>query len=335
MRQSRVNRKEINFMSTKPNDIVRVRARANGRASVYEANAWCQSLSQGVLDGNGVIQNTSADMNVLVGGTSSKPDVVIASNPSGYKVALDIVGQQAVAITAPASNKRITSIVAYTDDLSLASTDTSITGSPSSCGLIVVNGTASASPSAPDDATIRTAITADGATGSQACYCVLAEILVDHTTTTITNSLIDNKISGVNQIADLAVKSNSIDFTTIRDNVIIETGTIAAKTVTTSYTNMITYTIPEDGIYLIWGKGTRSNNSADGLMIAMRFRLDSVLIEETIFPTVKNYRGNVENITTLFSVAKCKAGQSLAIDERKDIDAGPMLGLDYTIAKIC
>ena len=204
-------------MSTNPNDIVRVRARANGRASVYEANAWCQSLSQGVLDGNGVVQNTSADMNVLVGGTSSKPDVVIASNPSGYKVALDIVGQQAVAITVPASNKRITSIVAYTDDLSLASTDTSITGSPSSCGLIVVNGTASASPSAPDDATIRTAITADGATGSQACYCVLAEILVDHTTTTITNSIIDNKISGVNQIADLAVKSNSIDFTTITD----------------------------------------------------------------------------------------------------------------------
>ena len=201
-------------MSTNPNDIVRVRARANGRASVYEANAWCQSLSQGVLDGNGVIQNTSADMNVLVGGTSSKPDVVIASNPSGYKIALDIVGQQAVAITAPASNKRITSIVAYTDDLSLASTDENITGSPSSCGLIVVNGTASASPSAPDDATIRTAITADGATGSQACYCVLAEILVDHTTTTITNSLIDNKISGVNQIADLAVKSNSIDWTT-------------------------------------------------------------------------------------------------------------------------
>ena len=115
---------------------------------------------------------------------------------------------------------------------------------------------------------------------------------------------------------------------------IIETGTIATKIVTTSYTNMITYTIPEDGIYLIWAKGTRSNNSGDGLMIAMRFRLDSVLIEETIFPTVKNYRGNVENITTLFSVAKCKAGQSLTIDERKDIDVGPMLGLDYTIAKI-
>ena len=239
-------------MSTNPNDIVRVRARANGRASVYEANAWCQSLSQGVLDGNGVVQNTSADMNVLVGGTSNKPDVVIASNPSGYKIALDIVGQQAVAITAPASNKRITSIVAYTDDLSLASTDENITGSPSSCGLIVVNGTASASPSAPDDATIRTAITDDGATGSQACYCVLAEILVDHTTTTITNSLIDNKISGVNQIADLAVKSNSIDWTTFEQPF----SQIISQNTKTTYTETIDCSaIPSGAKFLVIASG--------------------------------------------------------------------------------
>ena len=125
-----------------------------------------------------------------------------------------------------------------------------------------------------------------------------------------------------------------IDFTTIRDNVIIETGTIAAKIVTASWTNILTYTIPEDGIYLIWGKGTRGNNSADGFLVFMRFRLDSVLIEETIVPTVKNYLGNVENITTLFGVAKCTAGQSLTIDEKKDKDVGPSLGLDYTIAKI-
>ena len=115
---------------------------------------------------------------------------------------------------------------------------------------------------------------------------------------------------------------------------IIETGSVSAKTVTTSWANILTYEIPEDGIYLIWGKGTRGNNSADGFLAFMRFRLDSVLIEETIVPTVKNYLGNVENITTLFSIAKCKAGQSLTIDERKDRDVGPSLGLDYTIAKI-
>ena len=125
----------------------------------------------------------------------------------------------------------------------------------------------------------------------------------------------------------------NIDFTTIRDNVIIETGSVSAKTVTTSWANILTYEIPEDGIYLIWGKGTRSGNSGDGILVFMRFRLDSVLIEETIVPTVKNYLGNVENITTLFSVVKCTAGQSLTIDERKDRNVGPSLGLDYTIAK--
>ena len=151
---------------TNPDNIVRVRARNGGRASVYEANGWAQAYTTGLVEGNGVVQNTSADMNVLVGGSASKPDVILAENPSGYRIALDLVGQQAVAVTAPATNSRISAIVAYTDDLSLQSTQDTITGSPASCGLIVVNGTASSSPSAPSDTQIRNAITADGATGS-------------------------------------------------------------------------------------------------------------------------------------------------------------------------
>ena len=192
---------------TNPDNIVRVRARNGGRASVYEANGWAQAYSAGILEGSGVIQNTPADMNVLVGGSATKPDVVLASNPAGYKIALDIIGQQAVAITAPASNKRISVIVAYTDDLSLATTQDTVTGSPASCGLIVVNGTAANSPTAPTDAQIRTAITSDGATGSQAAYCVLAEILVENGTTAVDNSMITPKIA--------AIGADNIDFTTI------------------------------------------------------------------------------------------------------------------------
>lgn len=198
---------------TNPSNIVRTRARISGRASVYEANAWCQPFSVGLLDGNGVLQNTSPDMNVLVGGSSStKPDTIIASTPSGYKIALDIVGQQAVAITAPASNSRITCIVAYTNDLSVASTDTAVTGSPSSCGLIVVNGTSSASPVAPDDTAIRAAITADGATGSQAAYCIIAKMTIASTTTAITNSLITITTStlSMTKIADLNITTAKI-----------------------------------------------------------------------------------------------------------------------------
>ena len=207
---------------TNPDNIVRVRARNGGRASVYEANGWAQAFSAGLVEGNGVIQNTSPDMNVLVGGSTTKPDVILATNPAGYKIALDIVGQQAVAITAPATNSRISSIVAYTDDLALATTEDTVTGSPASCGLIVVNGTTSGSPTAPDDGTIRSAITADGATGSQAAYCIIANITVSSATTAITNSLISmnsaltDKVSvNTAQIEDDAVTNDKVDWSSI------------------------------------------------------------------------------------------------------------------------
>ena len=195
---------------TNPDNIVRVRARNGGRASVYEANGWAQAYTSGLVEGNGVIQNTSADMHVLVGGSATKPDVVLAENPAGYKIALDLVGQQAITITTPASNSRISAIVAYTDDLAIASSQDTITGSPASCGLIVVNGTASSSPTEPTDNQIRTAITADGATGSQAAYCVIATILVASDTTTITDSLIMMNIA--------QIRSSNIDFTTYTED---------------------------------------------------------------------------------------------------------------------
>ena len=215
---------------TNPDNIVRVRARNGGRASVYEANGWAQAYSAGLLEGNGVKQNTSADMNVLVGGSTTKPDVVLAQNAAGYRVALDIVGQQAVAITKPASNSRISAIVAYTDDLSLGTTEDTVTGSPSTCGLIVVNGTAASTPSEPTDTQIRNAITADGATGSQAAYCVIATILVASNTTTITDSLITNKAA---KLAGTGVVSSSnIDFTTFSTTDEIVCGTwINGKTI--------------------------------------------------------------------------------------------------------
>lgn len=193
---------------TNPDNIVRVRARNGGRASVYEANGWCQAYGSGILEGTGVVQNTVANMTVLVGGSSSKPDVLIAQNPAGYKIALDLVGQQPVTITTPASNSRISAIVAYTDDLALESTEDTVTGSPASCGLIVVNGNTSASPSAPTDTQIRSAITSDGATGSQASYAIIATIRVASNTTSITDALITRNQAGV--------QSSKIDFKTFK-----------------------------------------------------------------------------------------------------------------------
>lgn len=223
---------------TNPNNIVRVRARNGGRASVYEANAWAQGFSMGILEGYGVTQNTSADMNVLVGGSATKPDVLIAQNPAGYKIALDIIGRQAVAITAPASNSRISAIVAYTNDLSLSTTQDDVTGSPASCGLIVVNGTAAANPVAPTDSQIRTAITSDGATGSQAAYCVIATIKVASNTTLITNSLISTN--------QATIGAKNIDLATS-----IAYSKISNTTTYSDETTMATIEIPSTGKYYI------------------------------------------------------------------------------------
>ena len=195
---------------TNPGKIVRLRSRPNGRGSVYEANMWAQQHSDGLFSGRGVIRNTVADMNVLVGGTTDNPDVVLGKLPSGFLIALDIVGQQVIRITAPSSNKRIASVVAYSDNIALNSTDTNTTGSPSSCGLIVVYGSTSATPVAPTESQIRQAVTQDGATGSQAVIAVIANITTESSTTTITDEMIAINYG--------KLSSHSIDFTTMPGN---------------------------------------------------------------------------------------------------------------------
>ena len=195
---------------TNPGKIVRLRSRPNGRGSAYEANMWAQQHSDGLFSGRGVIRNTVADMNVLVGGTTDNPDVVLGKLPSGFLIALDIVGQQVIRITAPSSNKRIASVVAYSDNIALNSTDTNTTGSPSSCGLIVVYGPTSATPVAPTESQIRQAVTQDGATGSQAVIAVIANITTESSTTTITDEMIAINYG--------KLSSHSIDLTTMPGN---------------------------------------------------------------------------------------------------------------------
>lgn len=176
---------------TNPSNIVRLHSRNGGRASIYEANAPYQIFDNGIFKGSGVVPATG--LNIAVGGSASNPDIVIAENPSGYKIALDIVGTTTLTLTAPVSNSKIVAVVAYTDDLATISTDTTTTGNPSYNGLILVDGATGATPEQPDDATIRAAITADGATGSQAAYSIIALITVASTTDTITDTLINNQ----------------------------------------------------------------------------------------------------------------------------------------------
>lgn len=185
---------------TNPDNTVRVRARKNGRASVYEANAWAQPYSTGALTGTAVTATSPATLGVTINGDANAPAIVIAKNPSGYKIALDLTAEVSLPLTAPASTSQIVAIVAYTDDLSVIGTDSEETGSPSSCGLLAVYGTASSSPVAPSDAAIRTAITADGANGAEASYAILATISLTSTTTAVSANNITTNISSIEPV---------------------------------------------------------------------------------------------------------------------------------------
>ena len=185
---------------TNPNNAVRVSSRNGGRGSVYEANAWAQAYGNGILTGNGVTPSTG--MTIAVGGTTACPDVVIATNASGYKIGLDLVDSATVTVSKPASNKKIVAIVAYTNDLAVASTESNITGNPASCGLIAVDGTVSANPVDPTDAQIRTAITSDGGTGPSAAYGIIGTILLTSSTSSITSGIITRR-SAVSGLIDI------------------------------------------------------------------------------------------------------------------------------------
>ena len=269
---------------TNPDNIVRVRARNGGRASVYEANGWAQSYTSGLLDGTGVIQNTSANMNVLVGGSATNPDVLLAENPNGYKIALDIVGQQAIAVTAPASNKRITAIVAYTDDLSLSTTQDTVTGSPASCGLIAVNGTAASSPSAPTDTQIRNAITSDGATGSQAAYCVIATIEIASGTTAITDSLIT--------INRAQIGSSNIDFATFAGcTEPWEKFSGTKNSVGSTAVETKSYTIPNSGLYEVYIWASNGSGSSKGRVSVFCYQNNNSIMDVGAW-SITAYSGN-------------------------------------------
>lgn len=287
---------------TNPDNIVRVRARNGGRASVYEANGWCQAYGSGILEGTGVVQNTVANMTVLVGGSSSKPDVLIAQNPAGYKIALDLVGQQPVTITAPASNSRISAIVAYTDDLALESTEDTVTGSPASCGLIVVNGSSSASPNAPTDTQIRNAITSDGATGSQASYAIIATIKVASNTTSITDALITRNQAGV--------QSSKIDFTTLGNS--LEWTSIGSSiSGNSSWKDTGTKTVDTAGLYFIklwFSSGPSGTTKHQG---KARVLVDGTEVLDAANWSISNYAGNNFGEEFTAGIARINAGSTV------------------------
>lgn len=197
-------------MSTNPNNAVGTNAAYDGRTSVKAFNDGIGAYSRGILSGWACSPNTG--MTVSLGGDGTTRDIAIAEDVAGNKITVNNISESPISVTmsaAPATNSRIDVIVAYVDNPPQGSA-TSI-DNPGACGLIAVDGTAAADPVAPNDSAIRTAITADGASGSTAYYVVLAIITIASGTTDLTSSNIAVGPSA-------GIGAQNIDFTTLSGN---------------------------------------------------------------------------------------------------------------------
>ena len=211
---------------TNPNNAVGTNAAYGGRTSVNAFNDDLTIYSRGILSGWAC--SPKSGMTVQIGGNGSDRDAAVAEDNAGNKTSINNISGSPIDVTipaAPATNNRIDLIVAYADNP--PSGTSTVVDNPAACGIIVVSGTAAASPTPPTNAAIRSAITADGASGSTAYYVILAQIRVGTGVTTIGSGVITqgakvesgakagpNTVS-TNSIADGAVTSDKVDWSTI------------------------------------------------------------------------------------------------------------------------
>lgn len=244
---------------TNPNNAVGTNAAYGGRTSVNAFNDGLNIYSRGILSGWAC--SPKSGMTVQIGGNGSDRDAAVAEDNAGNKTSINNISGSPIDVTipaAPATNNRIDLIVAYADNP--PSGTSTVVDNPAACGIIVVSGTAAANPTAPTNAAIRSAITADGASGSTAYYVILAQIRVGTGVTTIGSGVITQgarvesgakagaSTVSTNSIADGAVTSDKVDWTTLPYYFASST---TAKTLTTSYQSLLSLTISEGGVYYV------------------------------------------------------------------------------------
>lgn len=211
---------------TNPNNAVGTNAAYDGRTSVNAFNDNLTIYSRGILSGWGC--SPKSGMTVQIGGNGTDRDAAVAEDNAGNKTSINNISGSPIDVTipaAPSTNSRIDLIVAYADNPPTGVS--TVADNPAACGIIVVSGTAAANPTQPTNATIRSAITTDGATGATAYYVILAKIRVGQGVTTIGSGVITQGdvvtsyatpatgTVGTDSIADGAITSDKIDWTTL------------------------------------------------------------------------------------------------------------------------
>lgn len=244
---------------TNPNNAIGTNGAFGGRTSVDAFNDGLASYSAGIMSGWAC--EPSSGLTVILGGDGNTRDVAIAEDNAGNKTTINNISGSPISVTvgaAPNSNSRIDSIVAYVDNPPTGSS--TATDNYGACGLIVVPGTVAASPVAPNESTIRTAITADGASGTTAYYVVLANITIANGTTDIDSTMIK---AGNNA----GINANNIDFSTFDSSVfpIINTQTSNNNINSDQYYDQYTYNVTVPGVYAIWFSQRMGGGAADAM----------------------------------------------------------------------
>jgi len=222
---------------TNPNNSIGTNAGYGGRTSANAFNDVLAGFSRGILSGWACSPNSG--LTVSLGGSGTTRDVAVAENNTGDMISINNISNAPVDVTigaAPASNSRIDAIVAYVDNPPQGTS--TVADNPGACGLIVVAGTAASTPTAPSDNAIRTAITADGASGTTAYYVVLAYITIASGTTDIsTNDIQVGDVSCINMtsyippVTGIEIKTNlEYDGKTVYAQRFIGTANLVANT---------------------------------------------------------------------------------------------------------
>lgn len=183
---------------TNPGNAVGTNGAFGGRTSPNALNDVLATFTdRGVLSGWDCVP--TGGLTVALGGNGADRDVAIAKDDIGNNITIDNISETPVNITLPEVpnvGQRVDAIVAYVNNPPQG-TSTEI-DNPQACGLIVVSGSAVAqNPATPAEAAIRSAITADGASGTTAYYAVLALIQVEAGMTDITANRITMQTTGV------------------------------------------------------------------------------------------------------------------------------------------
>lgn len=191
-------------MATNPNNAIGTNAAFSGRTS---PNAFNDVLA--IFGGRGIVTGwecaPSQNMVITVGGQSGARDVAIAQDNAANKLTIDNISQQPIEVEIAAASTTSVSkdcIVAYVNNPPQG--EATVTDNPGACGIIDVRGSTG---EVPTEDQIRSAITADGATGATAYYVVLATITVPAGATTIT-------ASNITQGGKAIVNDQNIDFPT-------------------------------------------------------------------------------------------------------------------------